>query len=405
MILVNKITLNKKYKPLFKNDKRYHIISGGRASGKSYSVALYILLLTLEKNNVILFSRYTMTSIGISVFPEFLEKIERLQLEHLFEITKNEIINRNTGSRIVFKGLKTGSALQTANLKSIAGLNIIVIDESEEIPDEATFDKVDLSARKDDKFNKVILLFNPTSKASWLYDRFFAREGVEPGQCIETEDINYIHTTYLDNIQYLSPSFIKQIEKIKKTDPEKYNHIIMGAFLDKSEGVIFTNWGIGDFDDELEYGFGMDYGFNTDPTTCIKVAIDVKKKIMYLDEKLYKPELTTSEIYHHIADEVGNKLIVGDNAEGRLIEELKRKKLNIIPCKKGAGSVIEGIELMKDYRIMVTPNSTNLIKELNNYIWNAKNTPIDMYNHAIDATRYYFTHRIKNPKISKFRIR
>jgi phage terminase large subunit len=166
------IKINPKYKSLFKNDKRYHIISGGRASGKSYSVALYLLLLTLEKGNVILFSRYTMTSVGISVFPEFIDKIETLGLQDLFEITSNEIINKETGSKIIFKGIKTGSSIQTANLKSIANLNIVVIDEAEEIPDEETFDKIDLSARRKDKFNKIILIFNPTTKAHWIYERF-----------------------------------------------------------------------------------------------------------------------------------------------------------------------------------------------------------------------------------------
>jgi phage terminase large subunit len=401
------IKVNPKYKSLFENTHRYHLVSGGRASGKSYTVALYLLLLTLEKNNVILFARYTMTSVSISVFPEFIDKIESLGLQDLFEITNNEIINKQTGSKIIFKGIKTGSSIQTANLKSISNLNVVVIDECEEIPTEEVFDKIDLSARRKDKFNKIILIFNPTSKAHWLYERFYESQGVEPGVTTQTDDTNYIHTTYLDNYKHLSDSIIKQIEKIRDTNINKYNHIILGAFLDVAEGVILSNWEYGEFNNDLEYGYGMDFGYNTDPTTLCKVAIDKKNMVIYLDEVLYKPGLTTPQIYSMINGEVTNKLIVADNAEGRLIDELKKTGINIKACTKGAGSVAEGVKLLQDYKLVITKTSTNLAKELNNYIWHDKrsNTPIDFYNHLIDAIRYYVSDKTKNPTITKFKIR
>lgn len=392
------IKLNKKYKSLFANDKRYHIISGGRSSGKSFSVSLYLLLLTFEKGNVILYSRYTMTSIGISVFPEFLGKIEMLGLESMFEITSNEIINLETGSKIIFKGIKTGSSIQTANLKSIANLNIVVIDEAEEIPSEDIFDKIDLSARRKDKFNKIILVFNPTSKAHWLYERFYQSTGVQPTVCTSNDDTNYIHTTYLDNIDNMSDSVIKQIEKIKINNPTKYNHVILGAFLDVAEGVIFTNWEIGWFSELNDFGFGVDFGFSNDPSTCVKVSIDKKNKVIYLDEILYEPGLTTTDLHNKLKPVVSNKEIIADNAEPRLIEELKRKGMNIKPCIKGAGSIAEGIKLMQDYKLVVTPESKNIIKELNNYVWSDRksNTPSDNYNHIIDGARYYISHKLKN---------
>lgn len=401
------IKINPKYKTLFENKCRYNLVSGGRASGKSYTVALYLLLLTMEKDNVILFSRYTMTSVSISVFPEFLDKIETLGLQELFEITNSEIINKQTGSKIIFKGIKTGSSIQTANLKSIANLNVVVIDECEEIPSEEVFDKIDLSARRKDKFNKIILIFNPTSKAHWLYERFYESQGIEPGICTQSDDTNYIHTTYLDNAKHLSDSIIKQIEKIRDTNINKYNHIILGAFLDVAEGVILSNWEYGDFNNDLEYGYGMDFGYNTDPTTLCKVGIDKKNMVIYLDEILYKPGLTTPQIYSMIKDEVTNKLIVADNAEGRLIDELKKTGINIKACTKGAGSVAEGVKLLQDYKLVITKTSTNLAKELNNYIWHDKrsNTPIDFYNHLIDGVRYYVTDKTKNPTITKFKIR
>jgi phage terminase large subunit len=400
------IKINKKYKSLFRNKHRYNIISGGRASGKSYTVALYLLLLTLEKGNVILFSRYTMTSVGISVFPEFIDKIETLGLQELFEITSNEIINKETGSKIIFKGIKTGSSIQTANLKSIANLNIVVIDEAEEIPDEETFDKIDLSARRKDKFNKIILIFNPTTKAHWIYERFFESQGIMDGQCIETDDTNYIHSTYLDNIKHLSDSVVKQIEKIKQTNPTKYKHIILGAFLAVAEGVIFTDWSIGKFDDNLEWGMGLDFGFSPDPDSLTKVAIDKVNKKIYVHEELYQTEVGIDLLKDIVKKTAGNREVIADNQANRLIDEIKRHQVNITPCVKGAGSVEEGIKLLQGYHIVVTPESKNIIKELNNYIWSNKKAgvPRDLYNHSIDGIRYYVTHKLKNATITKFKI-
>ena len=400
------IKINSKYKNLFKNNSRYYVITGGRASGKSYSVCLYLLLLTFELNRTILFTRYTMTSVSISIYPEFLDKIETLELQDLFEITKNEIINKSTGSKIIFKGIKTGSGQQTANLKSIAGIDTLVVDESEELVDEDMFDKIDLSVRSNRHHNKIILLLNPTTKTHWIYDKFFEKKGIKEGCNKVKGDITYIHTTYKDIEDKLPDSFLRQIEAMKINNPKKYEHIVMGGFLDKAEGVIFDNWSIGEFPD-IDYGYGQDYGFSSDETTLTKVGIDNKMKIIYLDEILYESGLTTTDIYNRIKDEVSNKEIVADNSEPRLIEELKRKGLNIKPCIKGAGSIAEGILLMKDYKIVISERSTNIIKEFNNYIWSDKksNTPVDMYNHAIDGIRYYVTHLLKKPNIKKYKIR
>lgn len=348
-----------------------------------------------------------MSSVKISVFPEFIDKIEELNLQEYYEVTNNEIINIETGSKIIFKGIKTGSSLQTANLKSIANLNIVVIDEAEEIPDEATFDKIDLSARRNDKDNKIILIFNPTTKAHWLYERFFEAAGVTPGTCCVTDDTNYIHSSYLDNLKYLSESILKQFEKIRDTNPDKYNHVLMGAFLDTAEGVIFTNWKLGEFDESLEYAFGYDAGFSPDPDALVKVAIDKKNKVIYLHECLYKNNLTTSELTTMVKECTTNKLVVADSSANRLIEEMRRAVINVQPCVKGAGSVEEGIKLMQDYQLIVTPSSTNIVKELNNYIWSNKKAgqPRDLYNHICDASRYIITHLLKqgNGKLLSFK--
>ena len=149
------ITINDKYLVL-DNDTRYFICTGGRGSGKSFSIGLLLCLLTFEPNHVILFTRYTLRSASISIIPVFLQKIELLGMQEDFYITKDEIINKKSGSRILFRGIKTSSGDQTANLKSLQGVTTWVLDEAEELTDEETFDKIDLSVRSRDTQNRVI---------------------------------------------------------------------------------------------------------------------------------------------------------------------------------------------------------------------------------------------------------
>ena len=89
-----KIKINPKYKTITNNKPRYHIVTGGRGSGKSFSINLLLVLLTFERGHVILFTRYTLRAASISIIPEFIEKIELLGLQDSFHITKDEIINK-----------------------------------------------------------------------------------------------------------------------------------------------------------------------------------------------------------------------------------------------------------------------------------------------------------------------
>ena len=384
------ITIKNKYKPLG-SDSRYFVITGGRGSGKSYSINLFLLLLTYEEGHTILFTRYTLTSAHVSIIPEFLDKIETIDLHNDFYITKDEIVNIKTDSKILFKGIKTSSGSQTANLKSLAGVTTWVLDEAEELTDEDTFDKIDFSIRAKDVHNRVILILNPTTKEHFIYKRFFEEKGIKEGSNIVSKDTTYIHTTYLDNIENLSESFISQAETMRKNNPKRFQHVILGGWLDKAEGVVFDNWEFGEFNpDKLQTSFGQDFGFSIDPTTLVEVAIDKSKKIIYVHECLYKPRLTTTEIAIINKDRAGRSLIVADSAEPRLIDELRKQGCNIIATTKGTGSISAGVELMRDYKLIISNESTNIAKELNNYVYADKQSKlyVDDFNHAIDAIRY-----------------
>lgn len=400
------IKLQKKYEVFSESDSRYFILTGGRASGKSFNASVLLLLMTFEKDHVILFTRYTLTSAGISIIPEFLEKIELLGLDECFYITKDEIINKLTGSKIIFKGIKTSSGDQTANLKSIQGVTTWCFEEAEELTDEKKFDTIDFSIRSKKQQNRIILILNPTTKEHFIYKRFFEDKGVKEGSNITKQDTTYIHSTYLDNIDNLSESFIARIEQMKERRPEKYKHQILGGWLDKAEGVIFSNWEIGEFKEYSPSVFGQDYGFSNDPTTLIQTSIDRSNKRIYLKECFYLPRLTTSDIMRLNVEYAKNNLIIGDSAEPRLITELRRE-CNLREAVKGQGSVTYGISILQDYDLIIDPNSINLIKELNNYCWLEKksNTPQDANNHAIDAIRYAVTYQLKNPNYGSYAVR
>ena len=101
------INLHSKYIPLFKGDTRYYIVTGGRGSGKSYGVTLFLNSLTYEENHKVLFTRYTMSSAHSSIIPEFVEKIDVMGASEDFRVTRDEIVNMTTSSSIMFKGMDT----------------------------------------------------------------------------------------------------------------------------------------------------------------------------------------------------------------------------------------------------------------------------------------------------------
>jgi len=402
----NGITLNPKYRPLFLSNSRYYMITGGRGSSKSYSISTMILLLTYEKGHNILFTRYTMTSASTSIIPEMNEKIEIMGLHNDFIINKTDITNKLTGNKIYFRGLKVGQGTQTAALKSLNGISTWILDEAEEMPDPLLFDKIDLSVRSKEAQNRVIMVMNPTTKAHWIYDRFFQRRGLQGGENTTEGDTTYIHTTYLDNEKHLDKTFLANLDRMKRERPDDYKAQILGGWRDVAHGVIFTNWEVKRFDPNGDhYGIGLDFGFSNDATAGTLVSINVKRKEIYLKEIIYATGLTTSDIAQKLL-KYPNTLTIGDSAEPRLLHELKSNYgLNIKPSIKGQGSINLGIALMQDYKLFVDQGSNNLITELNNYVWkDGKEVAIDDFNHLLDGIRYFISYNLSNPNAGKYFI-
>jgi len=351
----------------------------------------------------VLFTRYTMVSAHLSIIPEFLEKIGLLGFENIFSVNKAEVVNLGNQSDILFRGIKTSAGNQTASLKSLQGISCWVLDEAEELIDEDIFDTIDLSIREKNIQNRIILILNPVTKEHWIYKRFFEDKGVEAGFNGVRDNVCYIHSTYLDNKENLSQSFLERIKTIKHRNFKKYQHKILGGWLDRADGVVFTNWSIGEFNpDGLQTSCGMDFGFSIDPDSLTEVAIDKRKQKIYLKEHIYKNGLKSQELAQIILDKVGQKLIIADSAEPRLIADLKHLGVNIKPVKKG--TIESGITRMQDFELVITPESTNIAKELNNYIFSDKSSKlyVDSYNHAIDGVRYAITYHLDNPNAGRY---
>ena len=387
------------------NNTRFFILTGGRGSGKSFEVGRFTSLLSFEPNHKILFTRQTMTSAHLSIVPEFQEKIDLLELNDYFEVSRNEIKNTLSDSEIIFKGLKTSSGDQTANLKSLQGVTTWILDEAEELTDETIFDKINLSLRTKGVQNRVILILNPATKEHWIYKRFFEQSGVTAGFNGVKDNVTYIHTTYLNNVDNLDESFLNEVARIKKNNIKKYNSVILGAWLDKAEGVVFDKWTYGAFNpDRLQTSCGMDFGFSVDPDTLTEVAIDKTKKKIYVKEHLYRTGIKSHELATIILDRVQNKLIIADSAEPRLISDLQSLGVNIQAVKKG--TIESGISRMQDYEIIVEPNSNNIAKEMNNYVYTDKksNLYVDDFNHAIDGIRYNVIFHLDNPNKGNYYV-
>ena len=377
------------YYPLVDTKCRYVVCTGGRGSSKSFSIQTLLCNLCLSERTGILFTRYTMKSAEKSIIPEFTEKVELLNAETLVHVTKSDIDFTHNKSKISFSGIKTSSGDQTANLKSLKGYNIWLLDEAEELVDEKKFDDIDLSFRDNTRRNLIILILNPTNKDHWIYKRFFEQNGVSGGFNGIKNDVCYIHTTYLDNYKNLSESFINRVNDIKVNNPSKYKHKILGGWIEKAEGVIYDNWKYGKFESNALHGYGLDFGFSIDPTALVEVSINKKKKQIFVRLHTYKAGLTTSQISSEL-ESCGNSMIVADSAEPRLIAELKKLGHNIKKCKKGQGSITGGINKVREYQLIVDHESNEIGKELNNYVWHdtKSKTPIDDYNHALDSIRY-----------------
>lgn len=191
-------------------------------------------------------------------------------------------------------------------------------------------------------------------------------------------------------------------KKIEETNPRRARVECFGEF-GISEGLIYENWKVMDFnkDDDkftkMQMFVGLDFGYANDPTAMIQAYVDKSEMKIYVVNEHYQTGMLNNDIANMIKYRgLSKSVIVADSAEPKSIDELKRLGITRIkPSVKGQGSIMQGIQLIQQYEIIIHPSCENFIIEINNYAYDKDkksgksiNKPIDDFNHLMDAMRY-----------------
>lgn len=294
-----------------------------------------------------------------------------------------ELIN---GTIILFKGLD-----DPEKIKSIEGITDIVIEEASELTED-DFDQLNLRLRAQIGMLQIHLMFNPVSKSNWVYKRFFA---------VKTpDDTVIVHTTYKDN-PHLPKEYIESLMRLEKTNPAYFKIYVLGDFatLDKLIFPTVTYRIIPDGETKgLLFWCGMDFGYTNDPTAINWGFVDQRNYKLYICDEYDRKGMTNDVIAKTLRDlGLSKEVIIADAAEPKSIAEIRRAGITRIkPAVKGPDSIINGIDRIQRYEIIIDDRKCPKTKEeFENYTWKKDkksgeyvNTPIDTFNHHIDAIRY-----------------
>jgi len=405
-------------KKLRRMDSRIRGVPGGTSAGKTYGI-LPILINEAVKR----------PGLDISVVSESVPHLRRGALKDFLSIMKvtgrydDEHYNRTlltytfaNGSYIEFFSADQESKVRGPRRK------ILYINECNNI-----------------EFNTYHQLAIRTSETIWLdfnpSHEFWYHTELKPG---EDEDFSELVLSYKDN-EALSGSIVKEIEKAREKayydaslspdsglfEPGNIKNFywhnwwrVYGlGLVGTLEGIIFENWEQVDAipkDAEI-LGYGMDFGFTNDPTAL--VAMYKYDGHIYWDEVIYRRGLKNGDIASMMksAGLAQWSTIIAESAEPKSIAEINEYGFSVKPAEKGKDSILFGIGVLQEQDVMyVTKRSTNIIRELRQYMWakdssgKVLNGPVDAFNHAIDAMRYIATKKLSkslNKKISGIRVR
>ena len=389
--------VGKHYAEFWKWKGRYRVLKGSRSSKKSVTMALWSIYNIMKYNQAnMLVIRKTYRTIKDSCYSQLKWAIHRLGVDAYFNCKESplEITYIPTGQKIFFRGLD--DPLKVTSITVETGvLCWLWCEEAYELTKEADFDMIDEAIRgftPQGLFKSVTLTFNPWNDHHWLKKRFFDKEDPE---------VLAMTTNYMMN-EFLDESDRKIFERMKVENPRRYQVAGLGEW-GIIEGVVYENWEEQAFDwrqisamPDVQSAFGLDWGYTNDPTALFCGLISNNQKTLWVFDELYKKALTNEMVAKEITDMgYAKELIIGDSAEPKSIEELKRLGIRRIKgAEKGKDSVINGIQKIQDYHIIVHPRCVNFLTEISCYAWdkdkfgNTINKPIDDYNHLMDAMRY-----------------
>jgi phage terminase large subunit len=248
--------------------------------------------------------------------------------------------------------------------------------------------------------NKIFLDFNPDDEQIWINQELEIKRSKEVG------DVEVIVSNYKNNA-FLPKSLIKEIEYLKQTDKEFWKIYGLGEYGNIS-GLIYENVKYVDSMPDCKLvAHGLDFGYSID--VCAALSVYRKDDELYLKELIYERELTNHDIAEKLIPIIGREELICDSAEPKSIEELYRLGLNAKPATKGRDSILNGIDILKRYKINVV-NSSNLRREFRMYKWatdkngNSLQKPIGQ-DHLMDALRYVALIHLKENNRGWYAIR
>ena len=391
-LIIHKNIFNDIYLPHLKDfTKRYEVYYGGAGSGKSYFVAQKLVIKALNDRRKVLVLRKVGRTVKNSVFQLILDTLNLFQIKDKCKINKTDFsIELPNGSIFLCSGLD-----DPEKIKSIAGLTDAWLEEATEFTQD-DFNQIDLRIRDPlAKDQQLILSFNPVSKASWCYLQFFAEN---PELDEFRSKVEIVKSNYTNN-PHLPQAYVDSLLLLKATNPVYYGIYALGDFgsLDK---LVYSNWQKFEFNKEDIKGdliIGLDFGYTNDPTALVAAIVNAEENRIYVFKEWGGTGLLNDDIAKNIIDfGFAKSIIKADSAEQKSIDEIKRAGvLRISPCTKGQGSILQGIQKLQQYELIIHPDCKEILNELQNYAWEKDkqtneyiNKPIDKYNHYLDALRY-----------------
>ena len=370
----------------YSSEKKIVINRGGTRSSKTVSVVqqcvLWLISGQLTRDTYIpkgvwsTVRKYS-TTLDATVIRDFEEELNKHNIFELIQHNKTKKTYKYGDRLVEFIGADDEQKLRGAKR------NILYCNEGNELDFKKEF--FQLLMRTEDK---IIIDFNPDDENIWINTE------LEQKRLFEKGDVDVIVSTYKDNT-FLPKSLVAEIEYLEKTDPEFWKIYGLGQY-GKLFGLIFENYNVvSEISKEATMvGIGIDFGFTNDP--CAILEVYKQDGELWINEIEYKRGMTNMDIGNRLKDVSIDdySYIVADSAEPKSIQEICNQGFNVYPAQKGADSINVSIDILKRYKLNITQNSTNLIKELRTYKWkldktgNSLNTPVDYNNHAIDALRY-----------------
>ena len=385
---------------------RYRVCKGSRASKKSKTSALWFIVNLMKHPAAnLLVVRATYNTLRNSCFTELKWAIARRGVQQYWQINLSplEMTYLPTGQKIYFRGLDDPLKVTSITV-DVGVLCWLWIEEAYEIDSEESFDTLDESIRgqvPDGLFKQITLTFNPWNEHHWLKKRFFDA----PDNDVLAKTTNYLCNEFLDDAD------LRVFERMKRDNPRRYQVAGLGNW-GMVDGLVYENFREAEFElsdlpDTARSFFGLDFGYTNDPTAFWAGMVDEKSKKIWVFDEMYERGMSNERIAERIT-EMGyaKEVITADSAEPKSIDRLRTLGLRRVrAAQKGKDSILNGIDRIQDYELIVHPRCKNFLVEIYNYTWakdkfgRAINKPIDDFNHLMDAMRYALESDTKHARI------